>query len=141
MSRKYNLNHPVRDYFESWSADQLEKKVFYSKTVQEMFEEFTYSNDLTFVYEGVDLVSGKNEVEKHYANIQIELKEIPTVSFGTCYLIRVKNISGWNEQYGSFYVGYIKSLPLEDIPKRFVLYLTPRLCMIGLLDIDLSLYS
>ena len=48
---------------------------------------------MTFVYGGVDLISGKNEVKTKYdAMIQIELKEIPTVSFGTCYLMKLENI-------------------------------------------------
>ena len=56
----------------------------------------------------------------------MELLKIPTVSYGTCYLIHCRNIDNWGEEEAVIYIGYVDSLKKEDIPKRLTIYFTAK---------------
>ena len=57
----------------------------------------------------------------------MELLKIPTVSYGTCYLIHCRNIDNWGEEEAVLYIGYVDSLKKEDVPKRLTIYFTGKL--------------
>ena len=112
VSRKYNLSSPARDIFSPWMGDffiTFIKDTFHNRTVQDVYEEFTYSNnDLMFVYENTYLELGKNEVKHKYSknSIDIELKNFPTLYYGQCYLIELLNGNQWEEISAAIYIGY-----------------------------------
>ena len=68
ISAEYNLSNPIRNNFIPWSRDHKDTEIFGNKTVQELFEESTYSNDLTFIFEGKELNHGKNKIEGKHKN-------------------------------------------------------------------------
>ena len=65
ISRQFNINVPVRDIFlrKLDFTDFVDANFLQNKTFQKMYEEFTYNNAFTYIYEGADLHLGKNEVE------------------------------------------------------------------------------
>ena len=52
-----------------------------------MHGNLSYDNDLTFIYEGVELRTGKNTINESMG-LEMELKKIPVENFGTCHLIQ-----------------------------------------------------
>ena len=61
ISGKYNLSQSIRQYFSPWAIHFDQGSDFGNKTVQKLFEEFSYSNDLTFSDLNGDLNLGKNK--------------------------------------------------------------------------------
>ena len=107
VSRKYNLTTPARNIFNP-SVDQLDinfiKDTFPNQTVQDLFEEFEYSNnDLMFFYNSTYLKLGKNEVNYGGKKLNVDLKKLPTFRNGACYSIE-SNQS--NQKYAFIYIGY-----------------------------------
>ena len=68
-----------------------------AKTVQEMYEEFSYSDELKFVFWDEYLNVGKNKLNYVYegAAVDVELIEVPTIGLGLCHVIQLKNVSNW----------------------------------------------
>ena len=96
-------------------------------TIIELYEEFTYANDFNFVYANkFDLNPGLNKLS--YDNdtwIEVELRTVPTVWAGACFVMQDKNQQNQHNDWGSVYVGYNKGMDMLDVPKRFKVYFTP----------------
>ena len=96
-----------------------------------MHEDLSYDNDLTFIYEGVELKTGKNIINPVFG-LEIELKKIPVEYFGTCHLLQESGHH--NISYDQVlavkpllvYIGYKEGLKPQDIPKSFKVYLTAK---------------
>ena len=74
ISKKYNISIPPGDIFinEHWHKyESLEKKLFYTRNVEELYEEFQYGDSLTFRFGFWDLKFGKNEIVK---GLEVDLK-------------------------------------------------------------------
>ena len=73
-----------------------------AKTVQEMYEEFSYSDELKFVFWDEYLNVGKNKLNYVYegAAVDVELIEVPTIGLGLCHVIQLKNVSSWDKKSG-----------------------------------------
>ena len=125
VSRKYNLSQPIRRYFSPWELLPFDYGKFGNITVQDLFEEFTYTNDLIFADAERNLIQGKNEMSLYGEEvIEIDLKKLPTVSLGTCHLIHFRNVMNWDKSEAWFHIGYADSLKKEDMPKVLTIYLT-----------------
>ena len=109
ITRKYNLSRPARDFFTPWMGlTTFIEDTFQNRTVQDLFEELSYNkNDLMIFYQGTYLKLGKNEVENLDGyKIDIELKSLPTLYNGHCYLIELLNANQWDERNAFIYLGY-----------------------------------
>ena len=127
--KKYNLSIPPQDIFmiKHWlNKESLEKKLFYTRNVQELYEEFQYGDSFTFNFMGIDLKFGDNEIVFMDARIQIELKRISTILNGDCYLIEFKKCVNWKRKMASFYVRYSQNMDVQDVPRGFVIYFTQK---------------
>ena len=108
-SWKYNLNDPARDFFTPWNPSVIPfiKDTFQNRTVEDLYEELSYSkNDLMFLYGSTLLKLGINEVDIWGSKIVIELKNLPTFYNGQCYLIELINANQWYEGEAVIYFGY-----------------------------------
>ena len=125
VSEKYNLSIAPIDIFRyhNWlDSESLEKKLFYNRNVQELYEEFQYGDILTFNFKGVYLKFGKNKIFE--GTIEVELKIISTLFNGDCYVIEFND--NWKGEKGYLFVGYRQNLEIGDTPRGFVIYLTQR---------------
>ena len=124
-SRKYNLSFAPEDIFsnEHWIRNEyLEKNMIYKRNVKELYEEFQYGNSLTFTFFGFDLKFGRNI----WNGGVVELKIVPTLLFGNCYVIEFDEFENWNGYYGFVYVAYSQNLEMQDIPRGFLIYIIPK---------------
>lgn len=59
--------------------------------------------------------------------IEMEVKILPTHIFGTCHVIQMKAVEGWDESnFASLDVAYNESLDPIDIPTSFQIYFTAK---------------
>ena len=127
ISEQYGFEYPTRDLFNMRTPfSEKYKYLFANKTVRNLFEDFTYANDLEFRGFGNLLKEGDNEFKIYDMIVNLELKKIITPFDGICHVIQARNIQNWNEREGLFTVAFKRSLDVADIPKRFTIYLTKR---------------
>ena len=59
--------------------------------------------------------------------VEMEVKKLPTTLFGTCHVIQMKSVQGWDESnFVSLDVAYNESLDPIDIPTSFQIYFTTK---------------
>ena len=130
-----DLKIPIRDVFTQKTkiTKRIYQTIFPNQTVPDLYREFSYDNDITFVFEDpfnmnafIDLKSGKNK----FGSLEVTWKKIETTTFGTCHLLhtrqRVKN-SDINPRFSPYiYIGYKKGLKEQDVPKSFRIYFTTK---------------
>lgn len=128
-SKKYQLDFPARDlfYVPTNITKQIYEERFNNKTVQEMYEEFSYSDELKFVFWDEYLTVGKNKLKYVYegAAVDVELIEVPTIGLGLCHVIQLKNVSSWDEKSGLIVIEHEITNPL-DVIKSFNIYFSQR---------------
>ena len=87
-----------------------------------------YTNDITFLFNGLDLRLGENNItvigDFDRANLGVELQLVPTTQSGNCYLMEFNLYSKWQYKGSAVYIGFNQNLDLQDIPKDFVVYFT-----------------
>ena len=139
VSRHYKFTFPIRDLFtkNTDTTTKIYKDLFHNFTIPELYENFTYHNDLTFIYDNVELMTGTNRNEK-WRDQEIELKKVPASYLGTCHLLQFKNKSSqveWNETSGLLYIGHKDGLEPQDVPRSFKIYFNERhkTCSINIL--------
>ena len=126
VSEKYNLSVPARFVFRLDKSFNNVNDIFGNKTIQYLHEEFSYAKDLNFVYHGVDLKPGVNEVDFYGERAEIELKIVPTIYSGTCHLMQMKGKPIFHNVFGTvILVGYDKDMNHLDIPKGKILKILP----------------
>ena len=128
ISSKFSLSIPDRDLFitESDFWEFLDVNFIYNQTVKELYEQFTYNNDFTYLYKGTDLYLGKNEFKDVDGSAyNIDLKKVHTWRSGVCDLIQIDDVENWEINYIELFIGYSKTLDQQDIPKEFTIYLMP----------------
>ena len=128
---QYNLSIPVRDIFTnpSWLFDEnLGMKQLLEKNVKELYDELYYTNDITFLFNGLDLRLGENNItvigDFDKANLGVEIQLVPTTQSGNCYLMEFNLYSKWQYKGSAVYIRFNQNLDLQDIPKDFVVYFT-----------------
>ena len=121
ISTKYEFQYPTRDLFNMHTNfTEQYKSIFENKTVWEVFEEFSYANDLEFKSFQVQLKEGANPYE--YGNT--EWLKIRTTYDGVCHIIQERNNK--SEQSSAFTIHYKEKLEVVDHPKSFFIYFTPK---------------
>ena len=87
--KKYNFGFPIRDLFtmNTDTMKQIYQDYFHNKTVPALYEEFSYDNDLSFIFGNVKLFPGVNQNDK-WADQEVILTKIPASSLGTCHLLQ-----------------------------------------------------
>ena len=84
-------------------------------------------NDLNFIYNSFDLNPGANRLSTDKDTwVEIELRIVPTVWSGTCFVMQARRQQNWHTHTDIVYVGYNKGLDLLDVPKMFKIYFTPK---------------
>ena len=135
VSKKYVIDIPIRDLFTQTTkiTKRIYQNIFPNQTVPDLYREFSYDSDITFVFEDpyninafIDLKSGKNK----FGSLEIAWKKIEASSLGTCHLLqtrqRIRN-SHIDPRIGPYiYIGYKKGLKKQDIPKSFRIYFTTK---------------
>ena len=135
VSKKHGLKIPIRDIFNQKTkiTKRIYQNIFPNHTVPDLYNEFSYHSDITFVFEDpyninafIDLKSGKNK----FGSLEIEWKKIEVSSLGTCHLLhtrqRIKN-SYIDSRIGPYiYIAYKKGLKKQDVPKSFRIYFTTK---------------
>ena len=119
------FDYPLRYLFWTLQDSRNTKNLFKSKSVPDVFNNFSYAHDLTFsIASKFFLKPGKNYIDfgKNDTGV-FELKIIPTVFQGTCHIIDVLE---WDWDYWTFDVSYNENLDTVDIPKSFSLYITSK---------------
>ena len=111
MYGKYNLSNSPGDFFTPWMGHLLMpfiEATFQNRTFEDLFEESSYSkNDLMFLYDGTYLKLGKNQLKNRGGRtMDVELKNLPTLYSGQCYVIELLNANQWNVGRADIYIGY-----------------------------------
>ena len=129
ISKLYNLTIPIRDlfYLPTNTTKRLYDQIFINESMKSLYEKFSYSEDLQFVFWMDKLTLGINQV-KYLKNvtIEVELKKVPTIGLGLCHLIQFKSFGDWNQKEALIAIEYKENLKKSDIPKSFTVYFTPR---------------
>jgi hypothetical protein len=129
ISKLYNLTIPLRDlfYLPTNTTKRLYDQIFKNESMKFLYEKFSYSEDLQFVFWMDKLTLGINQV-KYLKNvtIEVELKKVPTIGLGLCHLIQFKSFGDWNQKEALIAIEYKENLTKSDIPKSFTVYFTPR---------------
>lgn len=127
ISENYGFEYPTRDLFNMRTpfSDKF-KHLFINKTVRRLFEDFSYDDDLEFIFIGKILKHGDNEFKYKKMIINVELIKIRTEYDGTCYVVQPRNVKNWSESWGEVTIQYKKTLPTSDVPESFFLYFVPR---------------
>ena len=81
VTKKYPLHQPPRFVFNDVGGQIF----FENRTVQEVWDEFTYSKDFNIIYDGVDLHLGTNKINDTL--VDVEFKIVPTLGLGACYVM------------------------------------------------------
>ena len=124
-SLSQKLEYAAKDLFKLKTQD---KSFFDNKTVPEVFEKYTYGNNIkisTRESKFIPLKEGENKFENTFGNVTqtIELKKVPTVDNGICYVIFFDKVKKGKRSH--LLIEYMYPINSSGVPERFSVYLLP----------------